>query len=121
MSYELINAVYNDVLCFLTTQRNSYKNNEIQTIAVAFYSHDAIKEAKEKIYSICQPKEKMKFRKVSKGYPNPASHDVQDILDLIVKMEGKNFLLPDFYAKSLPPQIGFLEIARMMCILGAKN
>ncbi|CAF3408528.1 unnamed protein product [Rotaria socialis] len=33
-------------------------------------------------------------------------------------MEGKNFLLPDFYAKSLPPQIGFLGIAIMMCILG---
>ena len=114
MQFELQNTILNDVLCFLYTSRDSITNEDAINMTVSFYDSEAIKEAKSKIFKICQ--EKYTARKASKNSPNPSIANVQDILDLFIKMEGKNFLFPSFVAKSftsMPPP-GFTHFARIL-------
>ena len=107
--------ILNDILCFLSTSIDNLTTEEIISIAVGFYEPEKIKKAKEQIFNICN--ETAISRRATKNVPNVSVSDIQDILDLIVKMEGKNFTMPKFVAEnylSLPPTSGFLPLARMM-------
>ena len=109
----LENVIINDVLCFLTTSRNSLTADEAVISAVAFYTATDIISAKEKIFAIF--KEKPVTRRACVQHPNPSVADVQDILTLLTKKEGGKIEIPKFVAKghnSLPPSSGFLAFAR---------
>ena len=115
MTYNLENVILNDVLCFLSTIRDSQAHDDIVAIAVAFYKSEVIKQAKEKLFEICN--EKLIARRSTREHPNPSVPDLKDVLDLFIKMEGKNFVLPKFVANSyasMPPQSGFVGIAHMI-------
>ena len=115
MSYDVENSVVNDILCYITTSRDSLTQEDIISSAVAFYDGSAIKIAKELIFQIC--KERLTTRKPCGSHPNPSVKDMEDILELLEKMENKRFLLPNFLARghlSLPPASGFAPIAMIL-------
>ncbi len=115
MSLNLENTALNDILCFLSTSRDSSQYDDAVTTAHAFYSSDAVKIAKENIFQIS--KEKPINRRSCKETPDPTVADIRDILDLFEKNEGKRIVLPKFVAHnhtSLPPASGFLMFARIM-------
>ena len=54
------------------------------------------------------------------SHPNPSVKDIQDILQLFDKMEGKKFLFPSFLAArydSMPPVSGFDAVASVLCTM----
>jgi hypothetical protein len=88
MNYELQNAVKNNVLCYLITSRDSLTTDDIVSCAVAFYSDDDIKLAKDNIYGIFN--EKPQVRVSCKSHPNPSVAHVADIITLLErKLKGK--------------------------------
>ena len=106
----------NDVLCYLTTGRNSISRDNLVVNAVAFYTGEVIFSAKEIIFSFSN--ERAVKRKVTIEHPNPAVMNVKDILTLLDKMEGK-VLIPSFVAEnynSLPPN-NFGPLAAVLCSL----
>ena len=117
-SYDLPNTVINDLLCFLTSARDSLSHDNIIVNAVAFYKSDSIKSAKEIIFRMCD--ERNIARKSSASNPNPSVPDVRDILLLLEKVDEKSVSIPDFVAQSyasLPPACGFEALASVMCAL----
>ena len=109
----LDNTILNDVLCFLTTSRDSLTSDDACIIAVAFYKPDDIVQAKETLFTIC--KEKLIRRKACQQHPNPNIADIQDILNLLTKKDDGRSILPKFVAESyqsLPPAAGFISFAR---------
>ena len=107
-SSDLPNTVVNDVLCFITSARDSLSHDNIIVNAVAFYKGDSIKSAKEVIFGICD--ERNIARKSSASNPNPSVADVRDILLLLEKVDEKSLSIPDFVAQSyvsLPSACGF--------------
>ena len=116
--YSLDNTVIDDVLCYITSSRNSITNDSIIVNAAGFYKPEIVRKSKELIFKICN--ERVIARKATTNRPNTAIPDVQDILDLIEKMENKSFLFPVFVAgsyNSLPPSSGFESLAAVMCSL----
>ena len=106
----------NDVLCYLTTGRNSLSRDNIVVNAVAYYTGEVIFSAKEIIFSFSN--ERAVKRKVTNEHPNPAVMNVKDILTLLDKMEGK-VPIPSFVAanyNSLPPN-NFGPLAAVLCSL----
>jgi hypothetical protein len=115
MAYNLENTIANDILCYLSTSRDSQAHDDIVSIAVAYYKPEVIKQAKEIFFKICN--EKLTSRRATREHPNPSVPDLKDILDLFIKQEGKNICLPSFVANSyasMPPQSGFIGIARVI-------
>ena len=116
--YDLENSVQNDVLCYITTSMKTLEREKVVVQATAYYSDVAIRSAKKLIFEIC--KETPIARKVCASHPNPSVPNVEDILNLIEKMETKKFLFPNFLAKSfnsLPPGNGFDFLAGIICSL----
>ena len=110
------NIRLNDVLCFITTARNSLSRDIILVNAVGFYTSEAIFAAKEEIFSFSN--ERLVKRKMTNEQPNPAVMNVKDILTLLDKMEG-TVPIPSFVAanyNSLPP-INFEPLATVLCSL----
>ena len=117
MSYEINNAVINNVLCFIYTGRNTLSSEEIVSSAVAFYTSEKIKEAKETIFRLY--KEKLISRKSCEKYPNPSVPNMMDILKLLAAREGDHQNIPTFLCDSfdaMPPR-GFSSIAGLICDL----
>ena len=111
------NAVKDDLLCFLSTSRDSLTKDSIVLDAVAFYRSDAILKSKEIFFKICE--ERLVTRKQCASHPNPSVADVTDILNLFDKVEERHFPIPDFLAsnfKSLPPA-NFEPLASVICSL----
>lgn len=116
--YDLQNTVINDVLCYISTSRAALATDSIILNTIAFYKGEIIKKAKDIYFGIC--KEKPITRKPCNSHPNPASADLGDILDLMEKMESKDFSTPRFVAagySSLPPSTGFESVAAIICSL----
>ena len=106
----------NDVLCYITTARDSLSRDNILTNVVGFYSGEAIFVAKEEIFSFSN--ERLVKRKATNDHPNPAVMNVKDILTLLDKMEG-TVPFPSFVAanyNSLPPS-NFEPLATVLCSL----
>jgi len=109
------NAIANDILCYLSTARNSLTKEVIVLNAAAFYRPEKILQAKEIIYNVfC---EKIVVRKKSANQPYPTTIDLSDILSLMEKHDGSNcprFLASNF--DSLPPN-GFEHMAAIISSL----
>lgn len=117
MSYDLRNALVNNVLCFITTSRNTLNHDEIVSSVVAFYNAEKIKEAKEIIFKLLR--EKVIVRKTCDKHPNPSVPNVKDILKLLSTREIDALELPSFLCdgyNAMPPR-GFSDIAGMICDL----
>ena len=115
--YIIRNAVKDDLLCFLSTSRDSLPRDSIVLDAVAFYRSEAILKSKEFFFKICE--ELVITRKQCPSHPNPSVADVTDILNLFDKVEEKHFPIPDFLAtnfRSLPPA-NFEPLVSVICSL----
>lgn len=107
------NLMINDVLCFLSTSRDTLTSDEAIISATAFYNSDDILSAKKIIFSLC--KEKLTVRRSCPEHPNPTVADIQDIINLLHKHDKGKKVFPKFVAEShnsLPPSAGFLAFAR---------
>ena len=112
----MIEIKVNDVLCYLTTARNTLSRDNIILNAVGFYTNEVIYSAKEEIFNLCS--ERPIRRKATQEVSNPAVSNIKDILDLLDKVEGQ-ITLPSFVAakfNSLPPS-NFECIAAVICSL----
>ena len=110
--------VINDVPCYLSTGRDQLPHDTIVVNAVAFYSDEAIRKAKDVIFKLGN--EKPITRKQCNKHPNPNVADLKDILTILQTMEDKNFVLTRFGASgfnSLPPANGFESVASVLCSL----
>ena len=111
------NALIDNVLCFISTSRDSLSNEEIIASTVAFYNGEAIKKAKETIFRLCN--EKIIQRRQGDKNPNPSVPNVRDILLLFADREAEDFEFPTFLCNSfngLPP-VGFASVAETICNL----
>ena len=111
------NAVCNDVLCYISSARDTLSRDSIVPNCVGYYKTEDIVKAKEILFEICE--ERFITRKVCASQPNPCVAHLNDIVSLFDKKEGENSLLPTFLAsgfKSLPPN-GFEPIASVLCSL----
>jgi len=109
------NAVINDVLCYISTARDSLAKDVIVMNACAYYRAEKILQAKELIHNIfC---EKMVTRRRSPNQPNTASIDLHDIMNIFDKYDGNcpvKFLASSY--DSLPPS-GFEPMAAIISSL----
>ncbi len=105
--------VIDDVLCFIQSARKSLNEVCIGLMAVAYYTPEIILASKESIFKVCQ--EECTKRRQTKQYPNPSTRDVVDIIDLMVKMEGKE--MPQYVSRRYGsmPSNEFEKIAGIMC------
>ena len=92
MALGIENAVINNVLCYVSFSLNSLTQGTVLANTVAFYKGNIIKSLKETIFKIC--KETPKIRKSCSSHPNPATADMEDILDLFEKVKVKNLDIP---------------------------
>ena len=118
MAYDISGSIINDVLCYISTSRNTLSRDSITLNAVAFYKSEFVKQAKEVIFKVYN--ETPIQRKSCKMHPNPTVADIEDILCLFDKMDENNFICPKFLAEnylSLPPSNGFEPLALIICSL----
>ncbi len=87
--------VIDDVLCFIQSARNGLNEVCICQMAVAYYTPEIILASKESIFKVCE--EECTKRRQTKQYRNPSTRDVEDIIDLMVKMEGKE--MPQYVSR----------------------
>ena len=112
------NAVVNDLLCFVSTARNTFTADNIVLNVVGFYKDEDIKKAKATLYQICR--ETPVNRKQCASQPNPSVSHTKDIIQLFEKAEREETDLPKFLASgfmSLPPSTGFESFASVVCSL----
>ena len=52
MAYDISGSIINDVLCYISTSRNTLSRDSITLNAVAFYKSELVKQAKEVIFEV---------------------------------------------------------------------
>ena len=111
--------VTNEVLCFLTTARQSYLTENLISMCVSFYSHERILDAKKVLFSLTGESA------ITRRGEGKFRSDVSDILIQIKKTEENGMELPDFVAdsyKSMPPSSGFEVLAEhVVCLIDEIN
>ena len=114
---DLKNTVLNDLLCYVSTARNALSQDNIAMNALAFYSPEAVKMAKETICKIAG--EKNIVRKSCADHRNPISADLKDIYACFEKVENNNIEMPKFVAEGFSafPPVGFENLAPILCAL----
>ena len=118
ITFDPESLIASDLLCFLASSRNKSTKDDIVMSAVAFYNSEKIKNAKDRLFSICN--ERPIQRKACSSHPNPLVADVEDMVNLFAKMDEKDSVLPKFVADSFdsfPPSSGFGCIAPLICAL----
>ncbi len=85
--------IINDVLCFIQSARESLDEVCIANMAVSYYTPEIILATKESFFKTCE--EECHKRRQTKQYKNPLTRDVEDIIDLMVKMEGEE--IPQYF------------------------
>ncbi len=82
-------------------------------MAVAYFTPEIILASKESIFKVCE--EECTKRRQTKQYTNPSTRDVEDIINLMVKMEGKE--MPQYVSCGYGsmPSNEFEKIAGIMC------
>ena len=96
--------VINDILCYISTARNSKTDDSIIQCCLPFYSISRIKEAKALLFKYTSDRPK------SRRGDNLQKNEITDILDLFRKCEETNTDLPKFVSESydsMPPTSGF--------------
>ena len=102
------NIVIDNILCYLSTSRDSMKKDDIIRTCLAFYKLDDIVKSKEVLFSFIG--EKPKHRRGEDRLVN----EVQDIMFVFERCEIENVKLPKFVSDSyngLPPTSGFEVVA----------
>ncbi len=105
--------VIDDVLCCIQSVRDSLNEVCIVQMAVGYYTPEIVLVSKESIFKVCE--EEYTKRRQSKQYLNPSTRDVEDIIDLMVKMEGKE--MPQYVSRGYGTMSSneFEKIAGIMC------
>ena len=104
----------NDVLCFISTARNSLAVDYISNTVHAFYELSAITAAKDLLCDLCNEKS------IKRKGDNKVKHTIEDIFKLFDSAFDKEISLPKFVAEkfdSLPPTSGFDCLANKIIIL----
>ena len=96
MAFKLTNVIKNNILCYISTSRDSASVNDIVNSTVAFYKDEQIKTAKDLVYKLI--KKNAPVRRSCATHPNPLTADVEDILDVFAGCESKGISLPEFLA-----------------------
>ena len=112
----------NDVLCYVSTARQTLSSDTIVQNAVAFYSSEQILKAKKEVFGLA--KEKPMARKACPSHPNPSTQDIKDVLDLYVMKENGNFIFPKFVAhghNTMPPAAIFDAIVNILSTQGGNS
>ena len=106
--------IINDILCYISTARNSKTDDYIIQCCLPFFNISKIKEAKSLIctYSSDRP--------IHRRGDNLIKSELTDILELFRKCEESNITLPKFVAESydsMPPGSGFELISNTIMSL----
>ncbi len=82
-------------------------------MATAYYTPEIILSAKESFLKTCD--EECPKRRQTKQYRNPSTRDVEDIIDLMVKMDGEE--IPQYVSQGYGsmPSNEFEKISGIMC------
>ena len=95
-------GVANNVLCYISTARNSIARNKILLNCIAYYTSQEIKAAKEVIFNICG------LAPINRKGNNKSSANVDDVLKLFdEKSNSDNVVIPKFFADgytAFPPK-----------------
>ena len=113
----LANTVLNDILCYVSSARNTMTEEVICTNVSAFYNEELIKVAKELICKLSG--ERYIARKKTTNQPKPIIQDVRDMLHCFKVIEDKDLSCPNFVAKGIEafPPSGFDILAPTLCAL----
>ena len=114
---ELKDTTLNDVLCYVSTARNTLSKDQILVRACAFYKPEVVKKAKSIICFIA--KEKNVVRKSCDAHPNPTFADIGDIYECLVKIENEGINCPKFVGggfDSFPPNVAEV-LSPVLCSL----
>ena len=104
----------NEILCFISTARNSLAADYIIATVHAFYDFCNVKIAKDLLSKLCG-KQSVRRRNEEKF-----KAEIKDILELFEVAENENLTLPKFVAdnfNSLPPTAGFECVAKRLATL----
>ena len=97
--------ILDDVLCFISSARNSISSNQITANAVAFFKSDLILKSKDRICSLAGYRNIT--RKQCSSHPNPSTADLEDILSMFEKIvSSAGSALPKFVCsgyQAIPP------------------
>ena len=102
------NAVINGLLCYVSTARNSYSEQDLLSICQGFYQHEKIVEAKKILFNFSGGS--ITHRRGD----SKVKSDMTDILMQFKNADENNIPLPSFVADSydgMPPASGFEVLA----------
>ena len=112
---DLLNTVANDLLCYISSARDSLSQEVLITNCHGYYGEEKIKEAQQIICELA--KVKAINRKSGKNASNPFIVIMKDICEAFEKIESEQLPMPRFMAgghDAFPPR-GFEYIAPVMC------
>ena len=104
----------NNILCFVSTARQSTSCNEIVQICLAFYKEKEILDAKKLICDFIG--EKIKYRRGE----NRMLYELKDLVELFARCDDDEIPLPKFVCDShdgMPPASGFSIVANAITTL----
>ena len=111
------NPIINDILCYISSARDTISRDKIIINAFSYYTADDIKTAKTLICTTTG--ERNVKRKECASEPNVPRADIRDICTIFEKIESEGKNIPKFVAggfMSFPPN-GFEYLAPMVCSL----
>ena len=112
---DIFNAVLNDILCYISSARDSLSQEALITNCHGYYEEDKIKEAQQIICDLA--KVRAINRKAGKNVANPILIVLKDICEAFEKIEHEELPMPSFVAgghTAFPPR-GFEYMAPVMC------
>ena len=107
--------ILNDMLCYISSARDTFSQEHVITNCVGFYDADKIREAQLTICNLAKVKAINRRGGKNVGDPNPVI--MQDILDAFEKMGNSDSPMPTFVAggyNAFPPT-GFEYVAPVLC------
>ena len=108
------NAVVNDILCYMSTARHSFSEEEILTIVYSYYAHEGISSAKTLLVQVTN------INSIKRRGDNKVKLEISDILRLFEEADKKKLQLPKFLADkydAFPPINGFSLASRNIAAL----
>ena len=93
--------IINELLCFVRNKLDIMDTDAIVQLCVSFYSDDAIVEAKNKLFHLCEDELNVNDGgKIDRRGPNKNVENVKDIIKLF--LENSDTAIPIFVAMNLP-------------------
>ena len=106
--------VINNVLCYLSSARDSMKYDDIVRTCLVFYNENDIIASKDLLFKYVGE------RPIRRRNENKILHEIKDIMEMLKKCDENGAILPHFVASrfdSLPPSSGFEIVAQQMIVL----